>query len=429
MPVSLEQRLLLRQLGIDPSFSNDQFHGGLYGQPDAMSSGGVPMMQQDTRDWRALGGGGNTPSPTRMSQPVIGGQIGPDANDIRQQANVAKYQQELDAIQSLSRGARPIIEGTMTPGTGLTDGSTVPNRSRQILDQLQAMPNLPESTRQQMAFAGLNTGSYDRMMDGPKPLYSDQKRADLATQQKVAQGNRAADLATRRNAVQDRARRKGEARDMRMGDGGTILADKQMQMLQALSGGGSGEPAAMGPQGGYPSPEALMMLYGPQVGANVAEQYRLRNKDANDFKTNQAQIGLQQQQQDYMKQKLAEDQKAAAVSSLSPSMRKPGYVEQVSSPNGMVPDQKIALYVHDAMQRGLKYRDQIAAELAANGFTDQAQNDRVISGVFGNKEAFPPGGMFGWDPNGIIPSLFGSTFSGPERPVSARGVSPMSMGQ
>lgn len=391
----------------------------------------IPVGNQITpsRRWSGMDGqpgGGLEADPlgaTRMSQPIVGGPIGPDANDIAQQARAADYQSQLDALQALDRGARPIIEATMTPGTGLTDGTTVPNRSRQILDQLEAMPNVPDSTRQQMAFAGLNTGGYDRMMDGPRPLYSDQQRADMATQRKAAQGNRAADLATRQKAVQDRARRKGEARDMRMGDGGTLGMDKYMQMLQAMNGGGSGGPAAMGP--GSRDPAMLTMMFGPQV----AELYRLQAKDRNDAAVSQAQLGIQQQQQNYMQQKLAEEQKQGAISSLPPTMRKPGYIDQVTSPGGAVPDERIALFVQDAMQQGMKYRDQIAAHLASQGYTDHAQNDRVISTVFGGKEAFPAGGMFGWDPNGLIPSLFGGTFSGPERPVSARGVSPMSMGQ
>jgi hypothetical protein len=61
MPVSLEERLLLRRLGMDPAFSNDLSTGGLYGKPDSINPGGL-RMQQGTRDFRAM----TDPNPTRM---------------------------------------------------------------------------------------------------------------------------------------------------------------------------------------------------------------------------------------------------------------------------------------------------------------------------------------------------------------------------
>jgi hypothetical protein len=103
MPVSLEERLLLRRLGMDPAFSNDLSTGGLYGQPDAMNPGGL-RMQQGTRDFRALTG----PNPTRMSQPIVGGTIPSDANDLRQEADLSQYQGELSALDGLSAKAGPL---------------------------------------------------------------------------------------------------------------------------------------------------------------------------------------------------------------------------------------------------------------------------------------------------------------------------------
>lgn len=385
--------------------------------------GDIPVGNQMTpaRRWSGMDGqpgGGLEADPlgaTRMSQPIIGG-FGPDADAISRQARAAKYQQDLDAIQALDKGARPIIEGTMTPGTGLADGSTVPNRSRQILDQLEAMPNVPESTRQQMAFAGLNTGTYDRMMDGPKPLYSGQKRADLATQQKVAQGNRAADLATRRNAVADRARRKGEAREMRMQGAGPLVNDKQMQMFQMLAGGGMDGPASMSP--GNANPALLTAIYGPQVGAQIAEQYRLTAKDQADNARGNRALDNQDRQLALSEGEAARAARDQALASVPMEYRtKPGLVEQITT--GTTADNSIAQAFTLRKNAG-QSRDQIVQGLIQDGYpSDQVQ--RIIDQL--SPVATQP--SF-WD---IFSQIGGEPMASVPQPMSKRGVAPISMGQ
>jgi hypothetical protein len=175
-----------------------------------------------------------------------------------------------------------------------------------------------------------------------------------------------------------------------MGDGGTMMADKQMQMLQMLGGGGSG--GAAGP--GSRDPAMLTMMFGPQV----AELYRLQGKDQADQANALAQLDLQRQQQKYMQDKLKGEQGDAAVMSLPPPMRAlPGF--QIGARNGgAVSDADILPYVKYALSTGNTGHDQIASALTAQGFTDPNQNARVIQSVLGSQPTAPAsqGPEFDW---------------------------------
>jgi hypothetical protein len=235
MPVSLEERLLLRRLGMDPAFSNDLSTGGLYGQPDAMNPGGL-RMQQGTRDFRALTG----PNPTRMSQPIVGGTIPSDANDLRQEADLSQYQGELSALDGLSAKAGPLWDD-------LPSGK---DEAFALLMQRGAQPGEMGDVANFMA-GNMSSDPLGRYGKSGGPV----AKMGTPSQRKYAPG-RQEELASRQQAVQDRAQRKGLARETRMGGGDQIALQRQMEMLNMLNSGGSGGPGSVGP-GGMPSPALL----------------------------------------------------------------------------------------------------------------------------------------------------------------------------
>lgn len=243
MPLTLEQRLALRDLGIEPRLGEDFSTGGLYGMPDAMNPGGL-RQDPSTRDFR------NRAMPQRLSQP----QLGPiPAGDpvADQEAQRAAAMAQLAGMQGAAPG---IIEGL---------GSSRQLATQEILDRLRD-PMLSPDERRNMAFAGLNldmdpSGRFPQTRSTPSQpstrTYSDQRMADLAQREANVKMNAA-----------DRR----DARKMRMGQGPAMFANRalgmQQQAMDMVNGGGGGapaaagdNPAAAGPAGGFIDPIAGAM--------------------------------------------------------------------------------------------------------------------------------------------------------------------------
>jgi hypothetical protein len=317
---------------------------------------------------------------TRMSQPTVGGAVPPDAHDLRQQADLSKYQGELATLDAMSSRAKPIVESLSTPGASTVDGPVVPSRQKQLMAQLDAMPNAPDSTREAMLFAALNTGAEDRASgQGAKPYQSVRKYAP----------GRQEELAARQQAVRDRGQRRGQAREARMGGGDELAVQRYMDVLNQMNGGSvGGGPAAAGPGGASPpDPAMLTAMFGPQV----AQMYLQRADVVADNNRGMAAIKVQEEQNRLQGEQSALHANKFAVESLPIHMRNlPGYVLSAQN-KGVVEDGSVLPYVQEIKSRGIETKDAIANELKRLGFLSAEQNDRVIQQVLGATQVQAPG--------------------------------------
>lgn len=352
MPVSLEERLLLRRLGMDPAFSNDLSTGGLYGRPDAINPGGL-RMQQGTRDFRAM----TSPNPTRMSQPVVGGAIPPDANDLRQQADLSQYQGELSALDGLSAKAGPMWDGLPSSK----------DDAFALLMQRGAQPGEMGDVANFMA-GNMSSDPLGRYGKSGGPVAS----MGEPGQRKYAPG-RQEELAARKQAVQDRAQRKGQAREVRMGGGEQLGADMYMETLNALNGGGGG-PGAAGP--GSPPNVALMAQMGfpshviqASVQAWNAQQQLAQGDREIAARTSEAEA----------RRKAAETQ--TKLDLLPPDARTPATAAQVMGEP--LTDDYVASLAKAYINQGMGDRQALVAKLLPL-VNDQTQVMRVLDGLAGN---------------------------------------------
>jgi hypothetical protein len=340
--------------------------------------GDIPVGNRMTpgRRWNE-GLAGDPLGATRMSQPIVGGAIPPDANDLRQEADLSQYQGELSALDAMSARAKPIVESLSTPGASTVDGPVVPSRQKQLMAQLDAMPNAPDSTREAMIFAALNTGAEDRASgQGAKPYQSVRKYADGYQD----------DLADRKQAVRDRAQRKGQAREVRMGGGEQLGADMYMRTLDALNSGGGGAGAA-GP--GSPPNVALMAQMGfPShvIQASVQAwnaQQQLAQGDR--------EIAARQEEAE-ARRKAAETE--ANLNLIPPDARTPAMAAQVSGKP--LTDDYVASLAKAYISQGMGDRQSLVNKLLPQ-VNDEAQVIRVLDALAGNPTV-PEGSLVGLEP-------------------------------
>ena len=254
MPLTLEQRLALRDLGIDPAAGEDFSTGGLYGMPAAMSPGGL-RQDPSTRDFR------NRAVPTRLSQP----QLGPIPAAAPTVDADAQRAQALADLQRMQQAAPGIIEGLAS------------NRAMAMQDIMGRLrnPGLAPDERQNLAFAGLNLNLDPSGRMEQNPGYPSQPSTRKYTDQRTA------DLAARDAAVKANAADRRDARKMRMGEGPAMYANRamgmQQQAMNAFTGGGGAgggaapaaagdNPAAAGPAAPAQVPNFIDPIAGAMAG-------------------------------------------------------------------------------------------------------------------------------------------------------------------